>query len=520
MKSIPSLQLFVALYLTAIRLAFCVPLRGDSRANPWAPNFGPQVDESGPEFSYIAILKESESRPWEEILVDMGWDTKILESAPSASTASYHHFKTPSGRRITAAGDDSLRVLIMNMTEIESERIKSLEYVEMVEKGAKLKLPKEPPAPAARDGDAGPATALTPPKAVPLPRCRSAGFTADPPFIEQCGAPWGLQRISTREKVEDRPVQDPFQPYVLVFPISEEMTFSYKYHENAGRGADVYIIDTGLNPEHEDFEGRAQRYIWTDEGGEDFNGHGTWVAGIAGSKTFGVAKAANIFGVPGGIPGSRDGDLDMASIMASFAAIISSHNRRMKGPNFAGSVINMSFGFDSDAEPSYFTWGMKSLVRAGIHIATSAGNDDRDACNNYPSSYTKILPVFSVGASNMIDRRADFSNWGPCVDIYAPGENIIATGFKEARFIGDGTSAAAPFVAGMIAYELSLSSEFKLDPAGMKKYILGKALRGMIDVGKDPKEAKDLLGGEKAPEILLLNNGVPDQSRHLPQLSG
>lgn len=137
--------------------------------------------------------------------------------------------------------------------------------------------------------------------------------------------------------------------------------------------------------------------------------------------------------------------------------------------------------------------------KAGIHMTLAALNHNEDSCQRFPQMLTKTLPLFTVGATNINDTRARFSNYGPCVNIYAPGESIISTSAQSptGAMVQHGTSFACPMVAGQIAEELVKNPELKLDTEGMKKHLLLKAQKCAIK--KDPNP--------QVGEILLLNNG-------------
>ncbi|KAI0800322.1 peptidase S8/S53 domain-containing protein [Fomes fomentarius] len=268
----------------------------------------------------------------------------------------------------------------------------------------------------------------------------------------QKGAPWGLARISHRGK--------------LTFG-----TFTkYEYDSDGGSGVDVYVIDTGINVKHIEFEGRASwgKTIPKNDVDEDGNGHGTHCAGTIASRKYGVAKAANVIAVK--VLGSN-GSGTMSDVVAGVAwaaeqaavkaAAAREEFRKTGKTNHKGSVANMSLG---GGKSNALDDTVNRAVDAGIHFAVAAGNDNRDACNNSPAAAEKAI---TVGASTLGDERAYFSNHGPCVDVFAPGLNILSTyiGSNSSVTTMSGTSMASPHTAGLLAYLLSLYPSASFDPS-------------------------------------------------------
>ena len=218
-----------------------------------------------------------------------------------------------------------------------------------------------------------------------------------------------------------------------------------------GSGVNIYIVDTGIDLDHEQFENRAFGAIDViQESGDeydDYNGHGTHCAGIAAGKDVGVAKDATIFSVKAL---SRSGSGSFFNAAAAVKSII----QRQKH-NYAEQpcVISMSFGGPS-GDGKYGETAMTQVVEevASIgHIAVvAAGNDNDNACKYTPAN-AKGRNVITVGATNVNDKRAWFSNYGKCVNMWAPGVDI----FSSWKFGGyntiSGTSMATPMVAGVAA---------------------------------------------------------------------
>ncbi|GBE80855.1 Subtilisin-like protease [Sparassis crispa] len=267
----------------------------------------------------------------------------------------------------------------------------------------------------------------------------------------QKSAPWGLARISHRAK--------------LTFG-----TFSkYLFSKEGGSGVDVYVIDTGVNIRHVEFEGRAYwgKTIPQGDTDEDANGHGTHCSGTIASRKYGVAKAANIIAVKVlGSNGSGSmsdvvGGVVWAAQSAAAKAVAAAKELALTGKTkHKGSVANMSLG---GGKSRALDDTVNKAVDQGMHFAVAAGNDNRDACNNSPAAAEKAV---TVGASTLGDERAYFSNFGPCVDVFAPGLQIRSTyiGSDTAESILSGTSMASPHTAGLLAYLLSIYPSSTFDP--------------------------------------------------------
>ncbi|PHH71777.1 hypothetical protein CDD82_6337 [Ophiocordyceps australis] len=269
-------------------------------------------------------------------------------------------------------------------------------------------------------------------------------------------SPWGLARVSHRETLN-------FGNFN-----------SYLYSANGGEGVDAYVIDTGTNIEHVDFGGRAKWGQTIPEGDEDEdgNGHGTHCSGtIAGTK-YGVAKKANIYAVK---VLRSNGSGTMSDVVKGVEWAVLSHNEQVKAAKdgkrkgFKGSVANMSLG---GGKTTVLEAAVNAAVKAGVHFAVAAGNDNRDACDYSPAGASEPL---TVGATALDDSRAYFSNYGRCTDIFAPGLSIQSTwiGSKHAVNTISGTSMASPHVCGLLAYYLSLQpssdSEYAVAPMTPKQ---------------------------------------------------
>ena len=238
-----------------------------------------------------------------------------------------------------------------------------------------------------------------------------------PVFADELATPhWNLDRIDERELAA--------------------VDGTWTGPANGGAGVRIYIVDTGVDGAHPDFGGRV-----TDEWsayGQDTCTHGTHVAGIAAGNAYGVARGADIRAIK--VLGGTDCDGTTGSLAGGLSHILSSASGRR-------AVINLSlgfYGFDAVIDSL-----IQSLRLAGHVIVAAAGNDGSSACVHYPSSFSGVL---SVAATDRNDVAASFSNYGVCVDCYAPGVRVVsARAFTGGNMELSGTSMAAPHVAGVAA---------------------------------------------------------------------
>ena len=227
------------------------------------------------------------------------------------------------------------------------------------------------------------------------------------------GQPWGLDRIDQRSR-----------------PLSSTYTYM-----RAGAGVTAYIIDTGLTAGHPDFGGRARNvYDALGGSGADCNGHGTHVAGTIGGTTYGVAKSVQLRGVR----------VLNCSGSGSTSGIITAIDW-VRTHAVKPAVANMSLGGGKSTALNNAT---NNLANSGVFIAVAAGNENQNACNVSPASATA---AFTTAASDSADRKASFSNYGSCVDAYAPGVSIRSDWLSNGTNTISGTSMASPHVAGVAA---------------------------------------------------------------------
>ncbi|KAH6847800.1 serine protease [Chaetomium sp. MPI-CAGE-AT-0009] len=267
-------------------------------------------------------------------------------------------------------------------------------------------------------------------------------------MVKQYNAPWGLARISHRDKYHR----------------------DYVYSDTAGTGIYVYVVDTGIRITHTDFEGRA---VWganfvasTSDSDED--GHGTHVAGIIAGNKYGVAKNATVIAVK---VLDKTGTGTMSGLLQGLNWAMDDAKKRGV---VSKTVINLSVA-------GTYTQSVNDAVQAatdaGITVVAAAGNKNDDVAHWSPGSAPSAI---TAGAIDEDDRRGNFSNWGTGVNIFAPGViiNSAYNGGDNDDAWMSGTSMATPHVAGLAAYFMAREG---LSGSQVKERILGAANEGVAD---------------------------------------
>ena len=280
-------------------------------------------------------------------------------------------------------------------------------------------------------------------------------------IITQTGATWNLARISHRAR--------------LNFVTSKR----YIYDSTAGDGVNVYVLDTGIYTDHVEFESRASWGTNTVQGTKDSDnsGHGTFCAGIIAAKTYGVAKKSNVIAVK-----VADNNVagDANAYVQGLEWAVADHQERSAAARagrasngLKGSVIFLNAGNGTDD----LTTAINAAIDAGVHVVVPAGNDDTDICNTPTAQSNAII----VGASDLEDSRAFFSNFGSCITLFAPGLSILSTYIDSpnSEILLFGSEVAAAHVAGLLAYFLSLQSE-AISPTDLKSRLVEGASPGVL----------------------------------------
>ena len=262
----------------------------------------------------------------------------------------------------------------------------------------------------------------------------------------QTPAPWGLDRIDQS-----------------LLPLSNTFDDS----DQSGLNSYSFVVDTGIDATNLDFSGRVApgfTAITDGLGSSDCNGHGTHVAGIIGGNQYGVAKKTTL--VPVRVL-ECSGSGSYSSVISGLDWIAANYR-----PGDA-AVVNMSL---SGGASSTLDGAVRTLISKGITVVVAAGNSNADACNYSPS---RVLEAITVGATQSDDNRASYSNYGSCLDIFAPGTAITSTwiGTNGINTIS-GTSMASPNVAGVIAR--FLSNNPTLTPAQVSSSLKNSSTKNVV----------------------------------------
>ena len=240
-----------------------------------------------------------------------------------------------------------------------------------------------------------------------------------------------------------------------------------------GAGVTIYVVDTGVSAGHVEFAGRVSAGFssFADSlGSSDCNGHGTHVAGIAAGTAYGVAKSATV--VPVRVL-DCNGSGSISTVLAGLDWVLADQETSPRP-----AVANLSLGGDAS---SALDSQVARLAAAGIATVVAAGNGNQDACKTSPA---RVAAVITVGATAENDQRASFSNYGSCVDLFAPGTNIIGASFSSstATSVSSGTSSSAPLVTGVLALWLEKYPEAKA--LSLSKTVITQATADVLtDVG-------------------------------------
>lgn len=265
---------------------------------------------------------------------------------------------------------------------------------------------------------------------------------------------WGLDRIDQRS-----------------LPL--DSTFDINY---TGASAHSYVIDTGLRATHKEFQGRVgagYSALPDDKSTNDCNGHGTHVAGTVMGASVGVAvktliHPVRVFGCNGG----TTWDI----VVKALDWVAKNHKKPANANLSLGGAANQAVDL-----------AVTNTIKAGVTVIVAAGNANRDACTTSPA---RVPAAITVAASSRNDSRAGFSNWGKCVDIFAPGSGILSashTGDNAYRSLS-GTSMAAPHLAGAASLVGSLHPRW--NPLQVTAAIMEVATQGKVT---DPKSVNRLL---------------------------
>ena len=258
---------------------------------------------------------------------------------------------------------------------------------------------------------------------------------------------WGLDRIDQRET---------------------ELNDTYNY-TLTGAGVSVYVFDSGINSSHEEFTGRIEpgfNVINDAYGTEDCSGHGSHTASLIGGTTYGVAKQVKL--IPVRVLNCRSGNSSSATLYTAINWVIEHHQTGVP------AIINLSVGMSKSIA---FNEAAQALIADGLIVVGAAGNQNRDACFYSPASEPSVI---SVGGIDRAALRASYSNYGSCVDIFAPGSDLVGAWFGSTDIYrsSSGTSNAAPIVSGIVA--LMLQDNPSLTQSQVKERLKTNATRDVL----------------------------------------
>ena len=285
----------------------------------------------------------------------------------------------------------------------------------------------------------------------------------------QNSSPWGLDRSDQR-----------------ALPLSGSYTYKL-----TGAGVKAYIVDTGILASHNDFGGRVLggfSVINDGLGSTDCNGHGTHVAGTVAGNTWGMAKQASL--VPVRVL-ACDGSGALSGVIAGLDWVAANGSKP--------AVVNMSLG---GGISSTLDAAVASLVKTGYTVVVAAGNSGQDACGYSPAREPSAL---TVGATTSSDARASYSNFGTCLDLFAPGNSISSAWYTSntATNTISGTSMAAPHVSGLAT--LLLQANPTATPAQLAQGIKATATGNVVTSA-----------GNGSPNLLLYSDSSSASTNPLP----
>jgi subtilisin family serine protease len=262
--------------------------------------------------------------------------------------------------------------------------------------------------------------------------------------VTQSNPPWGLDRIDQRNR-----------------PLSASYTYT-----GTGSGVTVYVIDTGIRFSHNQFGGRAVTGYDAVDGGsaDDCNGHGTHVAGTVGGSTYGVAKGVRLVGVR---VLNCQGSGTTSGVVAGINWVTSNHTT-------GRAAANMSLG--GGASSSIDT-AVNNSINDGVTYAVAAGNETTLACNRSPA---RVPAAITVGATSNTDAKPSWSNYGSCLDLFAPGVSVLSAYYTSntATATLSGTSMASPHVAGVAALVLGANASYT--PAQVRTWIVNNSTPNVV----------------------------------------
>jgi cerevisin len=272
------------------------------------------------------------------------------------------------------------------------------------------------------------------------------------------GAEWHLDRITKKN-----------------LPLDEKWLYSEKgsCHVNKSLQINTYIIDTGIDVSHPEFEGRAEWLANFAGDSQDYDGnsHGTHCAGLVGSKNYGSCRDSKLYAVK--VLDSR-GSGTLSGVIKGIEFVYNHHNNLTKTNENVRSIASMSLG-------GGYSYALNTAVENCIknsdtlYFAVAAGNDNDDACNYSPAGAKGVLTVMAMGKDNS---KAYFSNFGKCAHIYSPGVQVLSTVPGGGTAIYSGTSMATPILAGVLNHYVDMYPDMNMEQ--IKKQLLKDSVSDVI----------------------------------------
>lgn len=269
----------------------------------------------------------------------------------------------------------------------------------------------------------------------------------------------------------------------------------FDYIENGGSNTDVYVLDSGVNEAHEEFEGRAKNIRCLTDTCSDDNGHGSHVAGIIAGKTFGVAKGAQIRAVKILDSVGSSTIINVLNALQWVGSQIGSRPGRKCVINLSFTSAQINEALDDAIDNAINQWDCV--------VVTAAGNNPNygsDACNISPGATANVINVGSIDAN---DKVTYFSNVGNCVSVYAPGLSILSASNETSSStkVRSGTSMSAPFVSGTVAVYRTLNPD--KTATEILAFIRQTSSQGQFNTADRPQDLS--VGGENWPLYVSSN---------------